>query len=71
MHNGVFNTLEEVVDFYNNHDVNGIIPEVARNRDDIGTMGELGLTRQEQADLVAFMETLTDGFKPWTCDWIG
>jgi cytochrome c peroxidase len=76
MHNGVFQTLEEVVNFYNTRDVlpqcdpAGIpgmncwpAPEVADNVDTL-RMGNLGLSSQEVADVVAFLQTLTDGFVP-------
>ena len=64
-HNGVFGTLEEVVHFYNVRDVpeSGIAkPEVTRNID-TKEMGNQHLTPQEEADIVAFMKTLTDGYK--------
>ena len=67
-HNGVFKTLKEVVDFYNTRDVAGgpgftKTPEVAEN---VNTeeLGDLKLSDQDVLDLVAFMETLTDGYKP-------
>ncbi len=63
MHNGVFETLDEVVAFYNSRDVEErwAAPEVADNvnRDELG---DLGLTEEEMADLVAFLHTLTDGY---------
>ena len=62
MHNGVFKNLEDVVDFYNNRDVDGVVPEVAENVADFANIGELGLTDEESRNLVAFMRTLTDGF---------
>jgi len=66
MHNGVFSTLKEVVDFYNTRDVEGgighnINPEIAENVN-TDELGNLGLTDQEVLDLIAFLETLTDGF---------
>ncbi|MCP3689553.1 MAG: c-type cytochrome [Gammaproteobacteria bacterium] len=60
MHNGVFNTLTEVVEFYNRRDVDNIAPEVNENIDNTDNMGNLGLTNDEVADLVAFMQTLSD-----------
>lgn len=57
MHNGVYNSLEEVVDFYNRGGGAGMgidLPNQTLPFDN------LNLTKQEQADLVAFMETLTD-----------
>jgi cytochrome c peroxidase len=62
MHNGVFATLQEVVEFYNARDLGGFpAPEVAEN---VNTeeLGDLGLTEDEILDLVAFLETLTDGY---------
>ena len=64
-HNGAFGTLEEVVHFYNTRDVPGsgfAPPEVPRNVDSLET-GNLHLTAQEEADIVAFLKTLTDGYK--------
>ena len=61
-HNGFFATLEEIVNFYNTRDVKSWpAPEVAQN---VNTeeLGNLGLTEQEEADIVAFLKTLTDGF---------
>jgi len=56
MHNGMFKTLEEVIDFYN--DAPGKVPD-AINRDT--TLAKpLGLTDQEKSDLKAFLESLTD-----------
>lgn len=62
-HNGFYNTLEEVMHFYNKRDVAVFpaaeIPETV-NHDELGN---LGLTDQEEKDIVAFMKTLTDGNK--------
>lgn len=57
MHNGVFNTLEEVVDFYNVGGGHGwgIAPENTTLAPD-----SLHLTDQEIDDLIYFMKTLTD-----------
>lgn len=60
MHDSRFNTLEEVVEFYNSG-VNQNSPNVSplmlkANR----INGSLNLTAQEKADLVAFLKTLTD-----------
>lgn len=62
MHNGVFATLEEVLDFYSDRDADAVVPEVADNvnRDELGA---LGLTAQEKSDIVAFLKTLSDGFQ--------
>ena len=57
MHNGVYQTLEEVVDFYNRGGGAGMGMEVPyQTLPDV----PLNLTKQEQEDLVAFMEALTD-----------
>lgn len=61
-HNGYFATLEDIVNFYNTRDVaNWPVPEVAANVN-VTELGNLGLTAQEEAALVAFLQTLTDGF---------
>ena len=63
MHNGVFKSLEEVVHFYNTRDVEDWPePEVAEN---VNTyeLGDLGLTAAEESAIVAFMETLSDGYR--------
>ncbi len=57
MHNGVFNTLEEVVDFYNKGGGAGIgvsIPEQTLPAE------KLNLTPKEQQQLVLFIQSLTD-----------
>ena len=62
MHNGLFSTLREVVLFYSTRDVGPWpSPEVHQNvnREELGN---LGLTAREIDDIVAFMETLTDGY---------
>ncbi|WP_434035276.1 cytochrome-c peroxidase [Formosa sp. 4Alg 33] len=57
MHNGVYNTLEEVVDFYNRGGGKGIgIQEEYQTL----PFDSLDLSESEQASLVAFMKTLTD-----------
>jgi cytochrome c peroxidase len=57
MHNGSFNTLEEVIDFYNLGGGKGMGLNVENQ-----TLSDapLGLNRREKADLVAFLKTLTD-----------
>jgi len=65
-HNGYFKSLEEIVHFYNTRDVPGAgwpAPEVAVN---INTteMGNLGLNRGEELAIVAFLQTLSDGYVP-------
>jgi cytochrome c peroxidase len=56
MHNGMFNTLEEVIEFYN--DTRKIVPD-ALNTDNL-LAGPLNLTQQEKSDLKAFLVSLTD-----------
>ena len=61
MHNGVFNTLREVINFYNTRDTTfSEEPEVNQNVDQGGRIGELGLTDNEIDDLVVFLEALSD-----------
>jgi cytochrome c peroxidase len=70
MHNGVFKSLEEVVHFYNTRDVPGAgwaAPEVDRNvnRDIFEgvPLGNFELEPEDEAAIVAFLKTLTDGYK--------
>lgn len=68
-HNGYFKSLEEIVHFYNTRDVEGAgwmgepwpEPEYA---DTVNTaeLGDLKLKPSEEAALVAFMKTLSDGY---------
>ena len=75
MHNGIFNSLEQVVHFYNTRDVAGAgwtIDGVFKTWAELGRevnlnveihgAGNLGLTPAQEADLVAFMKTLSDGW---------
>lgn len=76
-HNGYFKSLEEVVHFMNTRDVLPVCdpgdpgekvtcwppPEVPENVYGDG-LGDLGLTLEEEAALVAFLRTLSDGFAP-------
>lgn len=55
MHNGMFKTLHEVIDYYN--DPASVIPD-AINRDTLLNQ-KLNLTPQEKSDLLAFLLTLT------------
>lgn len=61
-HNGLFNTLEEVVRFYNKRDSLFTNPEVPATVNKT-ELGKLKLNSQEEKDLVAFLKTLTDGYK--------
>lgn len=83
MHNGVFNTLEQVVHFYNTRDV---LARVCSDNTDSGfgvdcwpaaefpatvnsdELGDLQLTAEEEADLVVFLNTLTDNYPRWGQD---
>ncbi|HEX6182149.1 MAG TPA: cytochrome c peroxidase [Chitinophagaceae bacterium] len=56
MHNGMFKTLEEVIEFYN--DTEKIIKNPI-NKDSL-LAKPLGLTAQDKSDLLAFMLALTD-----------
>jgi len=65
-HNGYFKSLEEITHFYNTRDVESEgwdAPEVPEtvNTDELGN---LGLNADEEAAIVAFMKTLSDGYQP-------
>jgi cytochrome c peroxidase len=63
-HNGYFNTLEEVVRFYSDRDSVGLFPAPEVNQNvNKDELGKLNLKPQEVNDLVAFLKTLTDGYK--------
>jgi cytochrome c peroxidase len=76
MHNGYFKSLKQVVHFYNTRDVLPRCkagdpgekvtcwppPEDPTNLNK-KQLGNLKLTEQEEDDLVAFLKTLTDGYK--------
>lgn len=81
-HNGVFKSLEQITHFYNTRDTLGRVPdnrdpgfgitgwplpEVPQNVN-TATIGNLGLTAQEEAAIVAFLKTLTDGYPIWGRD---
>jgi cytochrome c peroxidase len=57
MHNGIFKTLEEVLDFYSNGGGRGRGLDVPLQDDKIR---KFTLTPQEKADLIAFLLALTD-----------
>jgi cytochrome c peroxidase len=76
MHNGYLKNLKEVVHFYNTRDTLGACkgpkdpgekvscwpaPEVPQNLNK--TVGKLGLTDREEDQIVAFLKTLTDGYR--------
>lgn len=79
-HNGYFKSLEGITHFYNTRDIKPACPgdyteaqalaancwpkpEVADNVN-AAEMGNLRLSQREEAAIVAFMKTLTDGWKP-------
>jgi len=57
MHNGVFNTLQEVIAFYNRGGGKGLNLDL-----EFQTLpsNKLNINQQEVSDLIAFMKTLTD-----------
>lgn len=79
-HNGYFKSLEGITHFYNTRDVKPVCsedyteaealaancwpaPEVAQNMN-TAEMGDLGLSPREEAAIVTFMKTLSDGYVP-------
>ena len=63
LHNGIFKTIRQVVVFYNTRDVGPWpLPEfpMNMNRDELG---DLGLSEQEIDDIIAFLNTLSDGYE--------
>ena len=63
MHNGYFKTLFEVVAFYNSRDVGPWAPAEFPATVNKEELGNLGLTNNEMDDIVAFMMTLSDGYR--------
>ena len=61
MHNGMFRTLEEVIEYYDNP---YLVIEKPLNMDSL-MLKPLNLTQQEKEDLVAFMHSLTDSEIPY------
>lgn len=59
MHNGVFTTLKQVIDFYNGEFMSSD-PEVNANLDSGGRYVIGGMSGQDKADLKAFLETFSD-----------
>jgi cytochrome c peroxidase len=77
-HNGYFKSLEGIVHFYNPRDVKPVCssnhtealaisqncwppPEVPENVN-TAELGNLGLSAEEEAAIVAFLKTLSDGY---------
>ena len=81
-HNGVLESLEQVVHFYNSRDILGTVrdntdprfgksgwpqPEVLQNMNN-SELGNLGLSPEEEKAIVAFLKTLTDDYQLWGLD---
>lgn len=68
MHNGALKSLEEVVKFYDERDdmisQGMLIPEVGGDTMNRTELGHLMLSAEEEAALVAFLKTLSDGYVP-------
>jgi cytochrome c peroxidase len=63
-HNGLLTSLEDAVQFYNRRDSGAFgAPEFPATTSH-GDVGNLGLSISEVSDIVAFLKTLTDGYKP-------
>lgn len=79
-HNGYFKTLEGIVNFYNTRDVKPVCPDLYTEEEALAAgcwpppevaenvnkdeLGDLGLTAEEEAAIVAFLKTLSDGYVP-------
>ncbi len=62
-HNGFFTTLDEITNFYNTRDV-GLWPAPEYGDTvNFDELGNLGLSTEEEAALVEFMMTLSDGWE--------
>jgi cytochrome c peroxidase len=66
MHNGVYETLDEVITHYDivvadSFHVAEINENIASELNPFSDMG-LGISTQEKTDLINFMKTLTDGY---------
>ncbi len=60
MHDGRFNSLEEVLDHYNEHVQNSATLDPNMSASNKVNGKSLGLTAQEKADIIAFLKTLSD-----------
>lgn len=60
MHNGIYNTLEQVIDFYNEGGGVGLGMDIPNQT---LPFDKLNLTDTEKQDIVAFLKTLTDNSK--------
>jgi cytochrome c peroxidase len=63
-HNGYFKSLEEIVHFYNTRDVGSWPPPEMPANVNTTELGNLQLTSVEEAAIVAFLKTLSDGYAP-------
>jgi len=63
-HNGYFPDLRSIINFYNTRDVRAAHWDPAEVRFDMNVvdMGNLGMTDDDVTDVIAFLETLTDGY---------
>ena len=77
-HNGYFKSLEGIVHFYNTRDVKAVCPDAVTEAEALAAdcwpppevaenvntdeLGDLGLTPEEEAAIVAFLKTLSDGY---------
>lgn len=57
MHNGVFKSLEEVMDFYNKGGGKGL--KIAPENETL-PFEKLNLSKKEETDIINFMKSLTD-----------
>jgi cytochrome c peroxidase len=57
MHNGVYKSLEEVIDFYNNGGGKGL--NIAPSNQTL-PFEKLSLTKKEKKEIISFLHTLTD-----------
>jgi cytochrome c peroxidase len=63
-HNGYFKSLEEIVHFYNTRDVSTWPTAEVPQNINTAELGNLGLCEEEEAAIVAFLKTLSDGYTP-------
>ena len=79
-HNGYFKTLEGIVNFYNTRDVKPACPDAYTEAQALAAgcwpapevpanvntaeLGNLGLSPDEEAAIVAFLKALSDGYQP-------
>ena len=59
---GLSKSLEDIVHGYNTRDVEDWPPPEVPENVNHEELGDLGLTTEEEAAIVAFMKTLSDGF---------